>query len=238
MKTLEDRMSAYEKAQSLRHTPGLPIIIRVDGRSFSTYTKHMTKPFDTAFAAAMVYACESVLADMGGNGIAAFTQSDEATFVLRDDGTEDQQQWFGGVHDKLVSVTASAFTYHFCHHLAVRGGPPAIFDARAFTVPVHEIPNVLLHRMFDCNSNAISAAARVLMSQSQVHGLRRDDLLEALTVRGYNFYTEATPEQRNGTLVVPPYPNSSGTWAYYALEAYLAQAAVKRSDEHLAKGKA
>src|SRR5262245_17342108 len=52
---LGDRLKAYELAETGRVLdPQLPIYARIDGRSFSTFTRSMRRPFDSRMAAAMI----------------------------------------------------------------------------------------------------------------------------------------------------------------------------------------
>ena len=46
MSNLGDRMKLYEEPTSLRLQIKTPVVIRVDGRSFHTYTKDAQKPYD------------------------------------------------------------------------------------------------------------------------------------------------------------------------------------------------
>ena len=47
--TLGDRMKEYENVSRIYLTRRIPMIIRVDGRAFHTYTKNFRKPFDKVF---------------------------------------------------------------------------------------------------------------------------------------------------------------------------------------------
>jgi tRNA(His) 5'-end guanylyltransferase len=52
-----DRMKGYEAHEtSRRFLPGLPVYARIDGRSFSKFTKGMRRPFDERMTHAMVKA--------------------------------------------------------------------------------------------------------------------------------------------------------------------------------------
>lgn len=44
--SLGDRMKNYEKVPSSKLIRRMPVIIRLDGKAFHTYTKGMDKPFD------------------------------------------------------------------------------------------------------------------------------------------------------------------------------------------------
>lgn len=50
-----DRMKLYESAESSRKLdPKFPIVARIDGRSFSKFTKKMQRPYDQRMSDAMV----------------------------------------------------------------------------------------------------------------------------------------------------------------------------------------
>jgi len=55
MDDLGDRLKAYEAHETARKLiPGIPIYARIDGRSFSKFTRDMERPFDPRMTAAMV----------------------------------------------------------------------------------------------------------------------------------------------------------------------------------------
>ena len=68
------------KTQLLRRTP---VIIRLDGKAFHTFTKGFEKPFDKtmveAMQATMLVLCKEIQGCVLG-----YTQSDEITLVLTD----------------------------------------------------------------------------------------------------------------------------------------------------------
>ena len=49
MESLGDRMKDYEKQQLQFIPPDWPFIVRLDGNSFSKFTKQLKKPFDDIF---------------------------------------------------------------------------------------------------------------------------------------------------------------------------------------------
>ena len=69
----------------------------------------MEKPFDAKLIAAMVHATQQTAKQMSGFKL-AYTQSDEATFLLIDYDGFDTQGWFDYELQKVVSITASTFT--------------------------------------------------------------------------------------------------------------------------------
>ena len=47
--TLGDRMKGYENAYRFYLPRRMPVIIRIDGRAFHTFTRGLQKPFDSRF---------------------------------------------------------------------------------------------------------------------------------------------------------------------------------------------
>ena len=110
---LGDRMKEnYEnraKTYLIRRTP---VIIRLDGKAFHTFTKHLQKPYDKVFHnamnATMKYLCENIQGCKIG-----YTQSDEITLFLTDYDTLTTEAWFGYNVQKMCSVAASMATLAF-----------------------------------------------------------------------------------------------------------------------------
>lgn len=97
----EARMRKGECFHSLRAPEGSFVVVRVDGRSFSTLTERLAqKPFDEKFHGHMVETTRSLLS--GFNPIYAYTESDEISLLLpRETGLFDREV------EKLVSLTAA-----------------------------------------------------------------------------------------------------------------------------------
>ena len=64
--SLGDRMKTYENQFRLYLDPKEPMIIRIDGRAFHTFTRGFNRPFDDVFAKAMTetmkYLCKNAAA--------------------------------------------------------------------------------------------------------------------------------------------------------------------------------
>ena len=90
----------------------MPVIIRVDGRSFHTFTKGFKKPFDDILVKTMQdtmkYLCENIQGCVLG-----YTQSDEISLVLTDYAELTTDAWFGNNLQKMCSVSASMATLAF-----------------------------------------------------------------------------------------------------------------------------
>ena len=109
---LANRMKEYEKRNQYYLQKRTPVVIRVDGRSFHTFTKGFKRPFDEVLMKSMQetakYMCENM-----GNAKFAYVQSDEITIILVDYDTLETDCWFNYRTDKLCSIAASMATMAF-----------------------------------------------------------------------------------------------------------------------------
>ena len=108
---LGDRMKFFEGMESdRRFLPMLPVCSRLDGRSFSKFTKGLNRPYDENFHNLMVettkYLVEETNANMG------YTQSDEISLVWY---SEDyaSQIFFDGRIQKMNSILSSMASVKF-----------------------------------------------------------------------------------------------------------------------------
>jgi len=134
--SLGDRMKMnYENRQRYYLTRRTPIIVRVDGKAFHTWTKRLVRPFDEPLMLGMVAAAWKTAEELQGFR-AAYIQSDEASFLLTDYDKLTTEAHFDYNKSKIESVTASTFTAWFgCRYSGYQPARPAIFDARAFNIP-------------------------------------------------------------------------------------------------------
>ena len=111
--SLGDRMKEnYENRSKTYLTRRTPVIIRLDGKAFHTFTRGMKKPYDEIFHntmnATMRYLCENIQGCKLG-----YTQSDEITLLLTDYDTLTTSAWFDYNVQKICSVSASMATMAF-----------------------------------------------------------------------------------------------------------------------------
>lgn len=150
--TIGDRMKAYEAATETRIIPRLPVMVRLDGRSFSKFTKGMERPFDANFREAMIevtkYLVEQTHSKIG------YTQSDEISLVLYTENLKSGSIFFDGRVQKIASNLASMASVKFLLEMQKRfpekvDGTKTLpsFDARVFPVPSKtEATNCILWR--------------------------------------------------------------------------------------------
>ncbi len=111
--SLGDRMKEnYENRAKTYLVRRMPVIIRLDGKAFHTFTRHFKKPYDEIFHntmnATMKYLCENIQGCKIG-----YTQSDEITLLLTDYDTLTTDAWFGYSVQKMCSIAASMATMVF-----------------------------------------------------------------------------------------------------------------------------
>lgn len=205
--TLGDRIKRYESVSNPKLTPRSPLFIRIDGKSFHTFTRGLQKPYSQVLIDTMAHAAEETAKHLSGFKL-AYIQSDEATFMLTDTDTLTTQGWFDYELNKVVSISASYFTAYFnefwqMQQEEVNQGPRlAVFDSRAFTVPAEDAPNVFIWRQRDWERNSIQMLARAHFSQRECHGKKIADLHEMLHEKGVN-WAKISPQLKNGTFILP-----------------------------------
>lgn len=110
--SLGDRMKQYESVPKLFLVKKVPVILRIDGKAFHSFTKGFQKPFDMILMQTMwettKYLCENIQGCKIG-----YTQSDEISLLLTDYETIKTEAWFGYNVQKITSVAASMATLAF-----------------------------------------------------------------------------------------------------------------------------
>lgn len=218
MTSLAQRIKRYERASAHQLTPNSAVIIRVDGRAFHTWTRGLDRPFDANLMRIMVEATRETAADMQGFKL-AYTQSDEATFLLTDFDRHDTLGWFGYDLSKLISISASLFTMAFNRRFIHRQS--AVFDSRAFVVPYDDVPNAFVWRQQDWERNSLQMLARSRFTPMELHGKNRAQIHDMLHRTGVNWARDLTEQQKNGTYVLRDGTTHHETLRYEAIRGYL-----------------
>lgn len=182
-------------------------IVRCDGKAFHTYTRNFQKPYDVEFNVNMDQTAYSLLKIVDGAQF-VYTQSDEISLLLTDFKELDTQAWFDGNLQKIVSVAASACGAKLSQLRP--DNPPAIFDARAFTInDINEVANYFLWRTRDCIRNSISSLGQHYFSQTQLHGKNTSEVQEMLYNKDVNWnnfeprFKTGSLQTRNDYLTIP-----------------------------------
>lgn len=183
MDDLGDRMKSYEMAEAgrmLMH--GLPIMLRLDGKAFSTFTKGLQRPFDKRLTDLMIDTTKFLVEQT--NATIGYTQSDEISLCIYSDDLKEQL-FFNGRIQKLTSVVASMasafFNRNLPNALPEKADKFAYFDCRVWNVPtLSEAANVFVWRELDATKNAIQMAAQHYFSHTSLHGKHGAELQEML----------------------------------------------------------
>lgn len=175
-------------------------IIRVDGKSFHTFTKDCEKPYDSKLASAMVYAALELCLEAQGAKF-GYIQSDEISVLLEDFETINTEAWFNGNIQKIASVSASIVTRNFNAHYGHPSG--ASFDTRVFTIPDPiEVENYFIWRQQDASRNSLSMLARTHFSHNELEGVNSPGIHDMLMSKGIN-WNDCFIQQKRGIIVRP-----------------------------------
>lgn len=196
--SLGDRMKRnYEDRTRVMLPRRTFTILRADGKSFHTFTRHCAKPYDQnvvdAMDAAMLALCREAQGCTFG-----YVQSDEISVVLGDFGTINTDAWFDGNLQKMVSVAASIVTRAFNANYSGAQYDGALFDCRAFTVPdAVEVENYFIWRQQDATRNSIQGLSQAHFSAKRLHGASCNQAQELLmTEKGINWNDRPTGDKR------------------------------------------
>lgn len=201
-----DRMKSYE--HTFRHSlpKRLPVLVRIDGKAFHTYTRGCQKPFDLDLNNAMwetaKYLCENI---MGCK--LAYHQSDEISLLLTNDDKLTTQAWFDNNLQKIVSIAASLATAKFNEVMRLKYPEKqlALFDARTWVLPKDEVNNYFLWRQQDATKNSISMVAQHYFSPKQLHKKDGSTKQDMLMEKGVNWNDLPTWQKRGACIVKERY---------------------------------
>ena len=223
--SLGDRMKEfYEDRAKTYLTRRTPVIIRLDGKAFHTFTRGLKRPYDEilhkTMNSTMQYLCENIQGCRLG-----YTQSDEITLFLSDYSKLTTDAWFGYAVQKMCSVAASMATMAFNKYfrmyrdeyldavMVMQDGDVeklylealwskldcAMFDARCFSIPQSEVANCFIWRQQDATRNAIQMLGQYYFSHKELQNKSCNEIQDMLmTQKGVNFNNLST-EFKRGT---------------------------------------
>lgn len=187
-----DLHKSYESRNISEVMPGIPVVIRLDGRAFHTFTKGIEKPYEARMSNAMKettkYLIENTQANVG------YTQSDEITLAFKNDKVEVPFMYSGRVQ-KLCSIVASMATAKFNQVIAQtmpeRANMLPVFDARVFQYPNLDLcSQTFMWREEDATRNSLSMAAQTYYSSKELYGAgfsKKHDMLHAKGINWNNY---------------------------------------------------
>ncbi len=227
---LANRMKEYEKRNQYYLQKRTPVAIRVDGRSFHTFTKGFKRPFDDVLIKTMQETAKYMCENIQGAKF-AYVQSDEITIILVDYDTLETDCWFNYRTDKLCSIAASmatmifnkifkekvenfieegrAFSLAQLNYNQMKMEPylkaiekGAMFDARCFNIPKEEVTNLIYWRQLDATRNSIQMVGQANFSHKELQNKSCNDIQDMLhEQKGINWNDYPTVYKR-GTAII------------------------------------
>lgn len=215
----------YEQTPKTKLMRRCPVIIRIDGKAFHTFTRGFQKPFDeiliNSMQETMKYLCENIQGCVLG-----YTQSDEITLILVDYKKLTSSAWFDYEVQKICSISASMATMAFnkffrdnvddyiyenwddqylYNYIATLQGAVdrgAMFDARCFNIPKEEVTNLVYWRQLDASRNSIQMVGQANFSHKELQNKSCNDIQDMLmTQKGINWNDLPTYQKRGSCCV-------------------------------------
>ena len=217
----------YESVPKTKLVRRMPVAVRIDGKSFHTFTRGFNKPFDDILIKSMQetakYLCENIQGCVLG-----YTQSDEITLILIDYQRLTSSAWFDYEVQKMCSIAASmatmAFNKFFYENVfqyngmasvdtsnkeypykevyakAIKKG--AMFDARCFNIPKEEVANLIYWRQLDATRNSIQMVGQANFSHKELQNKSCNDIQDMLmTQKGIN-WNDFPVHKKRGTCII------------------------------------
>jgi tRNA(His) guanylyltransferase len=188
---LDDRMRVFETAHDLCVLPGLCMVARLDGCSFTRLTKEahpFEAPFDARFHDLMLATTEHLMSGCGFNVVYGYTQRDEISLLFA-----PEENSFGRKLRKLHSILSGEASAKFSLLL----GAVAVFDCRISQLPsVDLVVDYFRWRNEGAHRNALNAHGYWLLRKrgktvgeatAAMKGLSVAEKNELLFQNGVNF---------------------------------------------------
>ena len=197
-----DRMKTYERLAESQLIPNLPIVVRLDGKSFSKYTSRLERPYDLKLIELMQNTCKHLM-KISHNIKVAYQQSDEITLIISND--YDNPVEYNGRVQKLCSILAAECSVYFATHAyilenALHDHP--VFDCRIFNVPDWvEASNAVLWREQDATKNSIQLAGQSNFSHKEMQGLKNNQVQEKLLLEKNINWNDYTASFKRGSYI-------------------------------------
>ena len=214
--SLGDRMkNFYENRNKTFLTRRTPVIVRLDGKAFHSFTKGFERPFSKLLKNMMVETAIELCRQIDGAKM-AYTQSDEISILITDFNKLNTQAWFDYLVQKIASVSASIATAIFNKEyilylisqdkengvvMDLEKYKCAYFDARVFNIPEDEVANYFIWRQKDWERNSLQMLAQDNFSHSELQGKGRDDMHEMLHTKNINWAKLDNVRKRGTTIL-------------------------------------
>lgn len=203
--SLGDRQKGYEESSRRFFPRRMPLMIRLDGCSFHTFTREMKRPFDMKLIESINTVAIKLCTKISGAQV-AYVQSDEITILIHSYKKLESQPWFDNCQEKIESVSAGMAS----SYLSQIYGKDVFFDSRAWVMPESDVNNNFVWRQNDCTRNSLQMLARSLYSHKELNGKKTIDLHNLVLAKNEDWNKLPISLQR-GRCVVKQQSNLNGT---------------------------
>lgn len=160
---------------------GLPLLARLDGRAFHTFTKDLKRPFDERLTTSMANTAKYLLEEF--NADLVYTQSDEITLFWNT--KEENKLFFSGKIFKLNSVLAASCSVFFykeiLKNLPEKADKLPVFDCRTWQVTsMQDVSDVFVWRQLDAVRNSVNCLAQSVFKHSELQKKNKKEVLQML----------------------------------------------------------
>lgn len=229
------RMKTYESTSKHFLMKRNPVIIRLDGKAFHTFTKGMKRPFDGILIESMQETAKYLCQNIQGCKL-AYTQSDEISLLLTDYESINTCAWFDNNIQKMTSISASMATlafndnfsklvdkyvelpvsidfmsdqssekYRGRHNTYHSKKNKALFDSRVFSLPKEEVVNYFIWRQKDAIRNSIQMVGQANFAHKELHKKSTKDIKAMLLNEKEINFDEFPIHQQRGTCIIKEY---------------------------------
>jgi tRNA(His) guanylyltransferase len=197
--TFGERMKSYEKDEYINPQNGY--LVRMDGKTFSSFTNQFQKPFDEKFTKAMTYTLNQLVKHY--NAYTGFCCSDEITLVFPPIHGKMTEHQLSGRKNKIATLCAGKCSALFIINLTnifaqekndkmldyvIRYAP--CFDARVIEIPSDKLidvcNNLIWRSLYDCRRNSISTYARYHLGAKAVKNKDSREMIDMMKEKGFD----------------------------------------------------
>jgi tRNA(His) 5'-end guanylyltransferase len=209
--TLADLVKKYEKSMDIQLIKKEPVVMRLDGKSFSKLTRvvKFERPYCNDFNSIMDKVCLYLFKNIQGC-ICASRHSDEMSFLLIDYLNSNSCGFFDYRLQKMVSVSAGWASNKFTTELLKTYGEEWLnkisafdisFDSRVFNVKREDVRRYFLSRYLSGIKNSVSMHSDCYYSHKELMGKKTEEKKEMLLTKGIEW--DKLPESHKyGTMLI------------------------------------
>lgn len=207
-KDLDTQMRVFETAHDHCVLPGMWLVARLDGRSFTKLTREQEyeKPFDESFRTLMGHVTKHLFG-VGFKVLYGYSESDEISLLFDQD-----EEGFGRKLRKMNSILAGEASAA----MSVTLRSPAVFDCRISQLPSRQrVVDYFRWRMADAERNGLNTIAYWTLRQGGLtrreatrvlSGKSVPDKHDTLMASGVNYNDQPAWQRRGFGVYAETYP--------------------------------